>query len=85
MFLCGPLILYSGFRHGTRIVDLFDRRVLAVMAKYNPFFEKAGMTEILYSRGETSLNGKIRRFLEELCFDFELAKSKAYCRDFLVA
>jgi hypothetical protein len=30
MFQCRSLIVDSGFRHGTRIVDLFDKRVLAV-------------------------------------------------------
>jgi ABC-type ATPase with predicted acetyltransferase domain len=56
--------------------------VLAVMARYNPFFEKAGMLRVDYSRGETVLDKKIRAFLEERSFDFSFAKSKAYCRDF---
>jgi GNAT superfamily N-acetyltransferase len=56
--------------------------VLAVMARYNPFFEKAGMLRVDYRRDETGLDCKIKRFLEEHSFDFKLAKSKAYCREF---
>jgi ABC-type transport system involved in cytochrome c biogenesis ATPase subunit/N-acetylglutamate synthase-like GNAT family acetyltransferase len=55
---------------------------LAVMARYNPFFEKAGMARVDYHRGETAADKKIRIFLEEHSFDLKLAKSKAYCRGF---
>ena len=56
--------------------------VLAVMAKYNPFFEKAGMLRIDYVRDEMTVDRKIRGFLKEHNFDFRLAKSAAYCRGF---
>ena len=56
--------------------------VLAVMAKYNPFFEKAGMARVDYHRDEDAAGKRIRAFLEQRCFDFKLAKSRAYCRDF---
>ncbi len=55
---------------------------LAVMAKYDPFFEKAGMLRVDYGRDETAIDKNIRGFLEERRFDFKLAKSKAYCRSF---
>jgi ABC-type transport system involved in cytochrome c biogenesis ATPase subunit/N-acetylglutamate synthase-like GNAT family acetyltransferase len=63
-------------------VDAKVVEVLAVMARYNPFFEKAGMLRVDYRRDETGLDCKIKRFLEEHSFDFKLAKSKAYCREF---
>lgn len=56
--------------------------VLAVMAKYNLFFEKAGMARVDYHRDEDATSKRIRAFLEQRCFDFKLVKSKAYCRDF---
>ncbi|MCJ7761825.1 AbrB/MazE/SpoVT family DNA-binding domain-containing protein [Candidatus Bathyarchaeota archaeon] len=56
--------------------------VLAVMARYNPFFEKAGMLRVDYQRKETAVDKKIKAFLEAKSFDFKLAKSKAYCRSF---
>jgi ABC-type transport system involved in cytochrome c biogenesis ATPase subunit/N-acetylglutamate synthase-like GNAT family acetyltransferase len=56
--------------------------VLAVMAKYNPFFEKAGMARVDYQRDEAVAGKNIRAFLEQRCFDFKLVKSQAYCRDF---
>jgi ABC-type transport system involved in cytochrome c biogenesis ATPase subunit/GNAT superfamily N-acetyltransferase len=56
--------------------------VLAVMAKYNPFFEGAGMLRVDYQRNQTAVDKKIRAFLEKQSFDFKLAKSKAYCRSF---
>jgi len=56
--------------------------VLAVMAKYNPFFEKAGMIRVDYRRDEISLEKKLRRLLEAHNFDFDFAKSKTYCRHF---
>jgi ABC-type ATPase with predicted acetyltransferase domain len=63
-------------------VDAKVVEVLAVMAKCNPFFEKAGMLRVDYRRDETGLDCKIKRFLEEHSFDFKLAKSKAYCNNF---
>jgi GNAT superfamily N-acetyltransferase len=56
--------------------------VLAVMAKYNPFFEKAGMVRVDYRRDETSIEKKVRGFLEVHSFDFDFARSKTYCRRF---
>jgi len=63
-------------------VDAKVVEVLAVMARYNPFFEKAGMLRVDYRRDETAIDKRIRRFLEERGFDFKLARSKAYCRSF---
>jgi N-acetylglutamate synthase-like GNAT family acetyltransferase len=63
-------------------VDAKVVEVLAVMARYNPFFEKAGMLRVDYGRDETAIDKRIRGFLEERSFDFKLAKSKAYCRSF---
>ena len=56
--------------------------VLAVMARYNPFFEKAGMLRVDFKRGENSADKRIKDFLEEHSFDFKIAKSKAYCHNF---
>jgi ABC-type transport system involved in cytochrome c biogenesis ATPase subunit/GNAT superfamily N-acetyltransferase len=63
-------------------VDAKVVEVLAVMARYNPFFERAGMLRVDYGRDETAIDKRIRRFLEERSFDFKLARSKAYCRGF---
>jgi ABC-type transport system involved in cytochrome c biogenesis ATPase subunit/GNAT superfamily N-acetyltransferase len=62
---------------GAKIVE-----VLAVMARYNPFFERAGMLKIEYRRDESLLNKKIEKLLEEHGFDFRFAKSERYCRSF---
>ena len=56
--------------------------VLAAMAKYNPFFEKAGMIRVDYRRDEVSVEKKIRHFLEARGFDLSFVRSKTYCRDF---
>jgi len=56
--------------------------VLAVMAKYNPFFEKAGMIRVNYMKDDTSKDRKIREFLGRCGFDFNLARSKVYCNNF---
>jgi len=56
--------------------------VLAVMAKYNPFFERAGMVRVDYERDESSVEKKIREFFEAHNFDFNFARSKTYCRRF---
>lgn len=63
-------------------VDASVIEVVAVMAKYNPFFEKAGMLRVYYRRDEIAVEKKIRRFLEARGFDLSFVKSKAYCRDF---
>jgi predicted GNAT family acetyltransferase len=63
-------------------VDAKVVEVLAVMARYNPFFEKAGMLRVNYRRDETSIDIVIREFLAERVFDFRLSKSKAFCRSF---
>lgn len=56
--------------------------VLAVMAKYNPFLEKAGMIKVDYQRAESGIDKKICAFLRERRFDFQFAKSKTYCNEF---
>jgi hypothetical protein len=62
---------------GAKVVE-----VLAVMAKYNPFFEDACMLRVDYRRDETSVEGRIRKLLESRGFDFTRGKSKAYCNGF---
>jgi ABC-type transport system involved in cytochrome c biogenesis ATPase subunit/GNAT superfamily N-acetyltransferase len=69
-------------RETLRKVNARVVEALAVMAKYNPFFEKAGMARVDYHRGETATDRKIMVFLGEHSFDLKLAKSKAYCRCF---
>ncbi len=56
--------------------------VLAVMAKYNPFFERAGMVRVNYHKDETAIDKKINTFLKDHNFDFQLAKSKTYCNQY---
>jgi len=56
--------------------------VLAVMAQYNPFFEKAGMIRVDYQRDETSVEKKVREFLKARSFNFALGQCKIYCRQF---
>jgi ABC-type transport system involved in cytochrome c biogenesis ATPase subunit/N-acetylglutamate synthase-like GNAT family acetyltransferase len=63
-------------------VDAKVIEVLAVMAKYNPFFEKAGMLRVDYRRRENLVDSKITSFLDKHGFDFKFAKSKAYCSSF---
>jgi N-acetylglutamate synthase-like GNAT family acetyltransferase len=63
-------------------VDARVVEVLAVMAKHNPFFEKAGMVRVDYQRDEIPVQKKIRSFSEARNFDPTLAKSTSYCRDF---
>jgi ABC-type transport system involved in cytochrome c biogenesis ATPase subunit/N-acetylglutamate synthase-like GNAT family acetyltransferase len=63
-------------------VDAKVVEVLAVMARYNPFFEKAGMLRVDYERDETCIERKMQRFLESRNFDSILARSKIYCNDF---
>lgn len=69
-------------RETLRMVNAKVVEVLAVMAKYNPFFQKAGMVRVDYQRDETSIEKKIRGFLEDRNFDFGFARSKTYCRRF---
>lgn len=59
---------------GVKIVE-----ALAVMARYNPFFEKAGMVKVEFERKEMGRTSRIRRLLEARGFDYSLAGSKAYC------
>ena len=63
-------------------VDARVIEVVAVMAKYNPFFEKAGMLRVDYRRDEVSVEKKIWRLLEARGFDFSFVRSKTYCRNF---
>jgi len=63
-------------------VDAKVVEVLAVMAKYNPFFEKAGMVRVDYKRDEASVEKALRSFLERSKFDFAFARSKTYCYRF---
>jgi len=63
-------------------VDAKLIEVLAVMAKYNPFLEKAGMIRVDYKRDEISEEKRIRRFLEAHNFDFDFVRSKTYCHHF---
>jgi len=55
---------------------------LAVMARFNPFFEKAGLVRRDYGRDECSVEKKIREFLEAHGFDFDFLRSKTHCMDF---
>lgn len=57
---------------GTPIVE-----TLAVMARYNPFFEKAGMKKVQV-RGVEKTWSRFLRPLEELGFNLDLAVSKRY-------
>lgn len=50
---------------------------IAVMPKYNPFFEKAGMTNVEYDKYDKKLSERRRR-LENLGFNLDLLKSKSY-------
>jgi hypothetical protein len=63
-------------------VDAKVIEVLAVMARYNPFFEKAGMLRVHYKRDESSVEIKMRKFLKDRDFDFKLARSEIYCNSF---
>jgi len=63
-------------------VDAMVVEVLAIMAKYNPFFEKAGMLRVDFRRHEDSTIRKIKDFLSERRFEGKLAQSKAYCQQF---
>ena len=55
---------------------------LAVMARYNPFFEKAGMVRLEYTIDRHSKEKEVRSFLDVQGFDFDFIKSKTYCDDF---
>jgi hypothetical protein len=56
---------------------------LAVMNKYNPFFEKAGMIRVDFSIDRSSKEKEIRSFLKSQNFDFDFVKSRTYCINFL--
>ena len=56
--------------------------VLAVMAKYNLFFEKAGMKKVDYAISRYSKEDEIKNFLKTHDFDFNFLKSKTYCLNF---
>ncbi len=56
--------------------------VLAVMARYNSFFERAGMIKVDYRREETAIDKKINAYLKERNFYAQFAKSKTYCQNY---
>jgi len=56
---------------------------IAVMAKYNPFFEKAGMKRIDVQRKLEPEQEETLEFLKSKGFDIELIRSKKYCEEFL--
>ena len=56
---------------------------LAVMARYNPFFEKAGMKRIEYRPRSEELVGRALRELERLGIDPALLGSRRYLREVL--
>jgi ABC-type lipoprotein export system ATPase subunit len=63
-------------------VDAKVIEALAVMARYNPFFEKAGMARIDYTIDRRSKEKEVRSFLKSHNFDFDFVKSKTYCTKF---
>ncbi|PVX25172.1 MAG: hypothetical protein CW691_05355 [Candidatus Bathyarchaeum sp.] len=63
-------------------VDAKAVEALAVMARYNPFFEKAGMARVDYNIDMRSKEKEARSFLESHGFDFDFAKSEVYCKTF---
>ncbi len=81
---------YRGIGVGTMLVRETMRRVgtayveaLAVMARYNPFFEKAGMKRIEY---ESKSRKKVEKALEELELlgvDVSLINSRTYLKKML--
>jgi flagellar basal body-associated protein FliL len=56
--------------------------ILAATAKFNPFFEKAGMKKIQYTRTETAIDKKINAYLQAHNFNFKSAKSKTYRQNY---
>lgn len=60
---------------GTEFVEMS-----AVMSKYNPFAEKAGMKKVV-EQGASEQAAKILRVLEELGFDRQLLGSEEYVRE----
>jgi ABC-type transport system involved in cytochrome c biogenesis ATPase subunit/N-acetylglutamate synthase-like GNAT family acetyltransferase len=56
--------------------------VLAVMAKYNPFFEKAGMSRVDYKGDQTFIENTLKKFLETHNFEFAFVGSRAHCHHF---
>jgi ABC-type lipoprotein export system ATPase subunit/GNAT superfamily N-acetyltransferase len=65
-------------------VDAKVIEALAVMARYNPFFEKAGMARIDYTIDRRSKEKEVRGFLDSHDFDFDFVKSKTYCTKFFM-
>ncbi|MEJ2242203.1 MAG: GNAT family N-acetyltransferase [Candidatus Bathyarchaeota archaeon] len=63
-------------------VDAKVIEVLAVMAKYNPFFEKADKKKVDYTISGYSKEDEIKNFLQTHDFDFNFLKSKTYCLNF---
>ena len=59
-------------------VDAKVIEALAVMTRYNPFFEKIGMIRVYYSINRSSKEKEIRSFLESHNFDFDFVKSRTY-------
>jgi len=55
---------------------------LAVMARFNPFFEKAGMMRVDYTVDRRSNEREVKSFLERHGFDFDFVKSNTYCNKF---
>jgi ABC-type lipoprotein export system ATPase subunit/GNAT superfamily N-acetyltransferase len=53
---------------------------IAVMARYNPFFEKAGMQRIAESKPKKSLVAALER-LEDLGFEQAMFASETYCHE----
>ncbi len=66
-------------------VDVKVIEALAVMARYNPFFEKAGMVKVDYKTNSYSKENEIKNFLESHNFDFDFLKSKNYCNNFFLS
>jgi GNAT superfamily N-acetyltransferase len=60
---------------GTPYVEL-----IAVMAKYSPFAEKAGMTKIAQQQGTSSV-AKVTNTLSQLGFDLQLLGSERYVQE----
>jgi len=84
---------FRGIGLGTRLVKEYlnserSRKIvetIAVMAKFNPFFEKAGMKRIIIDRKKlTKKYEKFLSLLREFNFDLELVTSVRYNKDRLM-
>jgi len=69
-------------RESLKKVDFKVVEALAVMGKYNPFFEKAGMKKVDYEQDTKPISAKIKTFLAEQGFNVDLANSSSYCETF---